>query len=103
MAHEQFLSYARAFIEAVSKIPFAQAEVWLAEQGEYFIETPKGAIPEEVNCSIIPLQEFNDCGRREIELMCGCYAEGMQAIGYVYLVEDGTSEVSPDIRIEPAS
>lgn len=33
-------------------------------------------------------------------MMCGCYSGNAQAIGYVYLAEERTSEVDSDIHIE---
>ena len=103
VTREQLRSYAAAFMREVAKVSFSEAEAWLTDREEHFLDIPQEVIPDNVVCSVIALQEFTDRGKREIELRCGCYTGNTQAIGYVYLAEKGASEVDLDIRLEDVS
>lgn len=90
-------------MQTVSKIPFVKAEGWLRDRDEYSIEVPGDVIPESVSCTAMAIQEFNEHGQRQIEITCSCFAGETQAIGHVYISEDGTSEIDPEVRIDSAS
>jgi hypothetical protein len=90
-------------MQTVSKIPFEKAEEWLRERDEYSIDLPGEIVPENVSCTAMAIQEFDEHGKRQIEITCSCFAGATQAIGHVYISEDGTSEIDPEVRVGPAT
>ena len=99
--HNKLGACAVNFMRAVAAIPFVKAEQWLRDRLEHEVEVTDGSIPTEIYCSATAFQELTDRGKREIEIMCCCIEGSTQATGYVYVAEDGSTEVDREIKIEP--
>jgi hypothetical protein len=99
-AHKRLTAAATAFMRVVAGIPFSRAEEWLRDRMEHDVELAAGLVPAGIDCTATAFQELTDRGKREIEIACSCVEGALQATGYVYIAEDGSSEIDDDVKIE---
>ena len=87
----------------MGRIPFSRAEEWLRDRQEHDVELAAGSVPAGIDCTATAFQELTDRGKREIEIVCLCVDGALQATGYVYIAEDGSSEIDEDVKVEPST
>lgn len=99
-SHKRLTAAAVRYMRVVANTPFSLAEEWLRDRLEHDVKVADGLIPAGIDCTATAFQELTDRGKREIEITCRCIEGPLQATGYIYIAEDGSTEIDQDIKIE---
>jgi hypothetical protein len=81
-------------------VGFEKAEQLVRSGEEMIVDAGALGIEREANLAVLGMQEFREGCIREVELMCVCSRLNLTGTGFVYIRDDRTTRVDPELRIE---